>query len=106
VDWYGDPEELEAAARRVAADADGVRERARALVRSATATSWRGEAAQAFRAAVAQDAQGLDRAARELDEAAAELRAHAAEVRARLARLRALEDAVTGWVGDRLEALW
>lgn len=106
MDWYGDPEALETSARGLAADADGVRDRARAVVRLAAATAWQGEAADAFRRAVEQDAATMARAAGELDEAAAALRAHAAQVRERLAQLRALEDAVTGWIGDRLEALW
>lgn len=103
--WYGDPDALLAAARRLSADATAVRERATALVQAAGAPEWQGEAALAFRAALADDAAGMRRAADELDDAAAELRAHAAEVAGRLARLAELADTVTDWVGDRLEAL-
>lgn len=103
--WYGDPDALDASARMLTADADGVRARARRLVSAARDTQWRGPAAEAFRQSVQRDAQALDAAARELDEAAHELHSHAQEVRERLARLRALEDAVTGWIGDRIEEL-
>lgn len=103
--WYGDPEVLDAHARRVAADADGVRSRARALHASLAQLGWQGAAARAFRTAVEQDVDDLHRAAAELDEAAAALRAHAAQVRARLARIRALERAVHGWFEEQARAL-
>ena len=103
--WYGDPEALHAAARRLTADAQAVRERATALVQSAAAPSWQGEAAEAFRAGLDADAAAMRRAADELDDAAAELRAHAVEVAERLARLDALADTVTDWIGDRVEML-
>lgn len=102
---YGDPDVLDAHARQLAADADGVRARARALEASVARLQWRGEAAEAFRRTVTNDAQHLHRAAHELDEAAAALRAHAAEVRDRLERIRALERAVTGWFDDQLRSL-
>lgn len=103
--WYGDPDVLDGHARQLAADADGVRARARALESSVARLHWEGPAAQAFQRTVAGDAEHLHRAARELDEAAAALRAHAAEVRDRLDRIRALERAVTGWFDDQLQAL-
>jgi uncharacterized protein YukE len=103
--WYGDPDALDAHARLLAADADGVRGQARALEDAVRRMTWQGEAARAFGRAVDEDADRLHRAARELDEAAAALRAHADEVRARLAQIRALEQAVTGWFDDQLRAL-
>lgn len=103
--WYGDPDVLDAHARRLAADADGVRARARVLDASVARMPWRGEAAEAFRRTVSGDTEHLHRAARELDEAAAALRAHAAEVRERLDEIRALERAVTGWFDDQLRSL-
>ncbi len=101
---YGDPDVLDALARQLAADADGVRARARALEASVARLQWRGEAAEAFRRTVTNDAQHLHRAARELDEAAAALRAHAAEVQDRRERIQALERAVTGWFDDQLRS--
>lgn len=103
--WYGDPDALDAHARGLAADADGVRIRARALQASVADLTWRGEGARAFRQAVEQDADRLHRAAAELDEAAAALREHAAQVRATLAEIRALERAVSGWFDEQLGAL-
>ena len=106
--WYGDPDALDAMARRLGADAAGVRDRARTLVAAASATAWAGPAAEAFRRAVGDDAQDLRRAADGLDEASRALHAHADEVRERLAelaRLAALAEDAAEWVGDRLEAL-
>ena len=103
--WFGDPEGLEASARRLAADAEAVRDRARVLVDAAGGTGWRGPAAEAFGRAVADDAAALHRAARELDEASAALRSHAAEVRERWARLRELQDALADPLADAWEAL-
>lgn len=103
--WYGDPDALDAHARLLAADADGVRARARALESSVAQMRWQGEGAQAFRRTVEGDADHLHRAARELDEAASAMRAHAADVRARLAQIRALERAVAGWFDDQLRSL-
>lgn len=103
--WYGDPDVLDAHARRLGADADGVRARAQALEASVAQLRWQGQGADAFRRTVEQDADHLHRAARELDEAAAAMRAHAADVRARLAQIRELERAVSGWFDDQLRAL-
>lgn len=103
--WYGDPDVLDAHARRLTADAHGVRARARALESHVGQLRWQGDGADAFRATVEQDAGRLRGAAAELEEAAAAMRAHAAEVRARLAQIRALERAVSGWFDDQLRAL-
>ena len=103
--WYGEPDVLDAHARRLSADAAGVRARAGALDAAVAQLSWQGPASQAFRRSVERDADHLHRAARELDEAAAAMRAHAAEVQARLARIRALEQAVSGWFDDQLRSL-
>lgn len=103
--WYGDPDALDAHARRLSADAAGVRARARALEASVARMRWQGEAALAFRAAVERDAAHLHRAAAELEEAAAAVRAHAAEVRAQLARIRELERAVSAWFDAQLRSL-
>jgi uncharacterized protein YukE len=97
----GVPEALDAAARRLSADADAVRRRGDALARSAAALRWQGGGADAFRRALAADRARLHRAADELDQAAAALRSHAARVRARLERLRELERAAA----RRLEEL-
>lgn len=94
--WYGDPEALDAAARRLAADAAAVHGRARALERSARGLRWQGPAAAAFRRALQGDLGRLHRAAAELEQAAAVLRTHAAEVRVRQERLRALADGALG----------
>lgn len=102
---YGDPDVLDAHARQLAADADGVRARARALEASVARMRWRGEAAEAFRRTVAGDADHLHRAAGELDEAAGAMRAHAEEVRERLAQIRRLERAVADWFDDQLRSL-
>lgn len=103
--WYGDPDALDAHARGLAADAEAVRGRARALEASVAQLRWQGDAARAFRGSVERDADHLHRAGRELDEAAAALRAHAEQVRARLAQIRALERAVSGWFDAQLAAL-
>ena len=103
--WYGDPDALDAHARALGADAEGVRARARSLEASAATMRWQGTAAQAFRATVERDAARLHRAATELDEAAAALRAHAEQVRATLAQIRAVERAVVGWFEARARAL-
>jgi uncharacterized protein YukE len=105
VGWYGDPDALDALARQLEHDADGVRTRGRELVNAVADSRWRGDAAAAFRRAVDEDTHALDAAARELDEAAAALHRHAHELRERLARLRALERAVTGWFDDQLGRL-
>ena len=103
--WYGDPDVLDAHARRLGVDADGVRARGRALESAVARMRWQGTGADAFRRTVEQDADQLHRAARELDEAAAAMRAHAADVRARLEQIRALERAVSGWFDDQLRSL-
>jgi uncharacterized protein YukE len=105
VSWYGDPAALDALARQLAADAEGVRTRGRALEASVRGMRWKGEGAEAFRRAVDADADALHRAGRELDEAAAAMRAHAAEVLARIERIRALERAVAGWFDEQLRSL-
>ena len=89
----GVPEALEAAARRLDADADAARRGGDVLARSAAALRWSGGAAESFLRAAAADRARLHRAAAELDEAAAALHVHARRVRARLERLRALERA-------------
>lgn len=105
--WSGDPDVLDGHARRLAADADGVQVRARALEASVARLRWQGRGAEAFRRAVERDADHLQRAARELEEASAAMLAHAAEVRDRLAQLRALERAVSGWFDDlRASGAW
>lgn len=103
--WYGDPDALDALARQLERDAGAVRDRARAVTAAARGTAWRGDAADAFRRTVDEDADHLLRAAAELDEAAAAMRRHADEVRAQLARIRALERAVAGWFDDQLGRL-
>lgn len=105
VGGYGDPDALEAAARRLAADAQGLRDRARAVRRSAASMCWQGPAASAFRRALDDDLDVMHRAAGELEQAAAAMREHAAQVRERLERIRALEHAVTGWFDRRLRSL-
>jgi hypothetical protein len=90
--WFGSPDELDRLARRLSAAAE--RARARAVeVRRGQPPHWRGPAAEAFAASVAEEAGVLDRAAGELDDAAGALHRHADAVRAELARLRALERA-------------
>ena len=96
---FGDPDGLEAAARLLSRDADELRARGRSIDRSSNGLEWRGPAARAFRAVLADDLTSLVRAAAELDEAAAALWRQAAEVREREARLRELADSVTGWFG-------
>jgi hypothetical protein len=91
--WFGDPDELDRLAGRLAVSAARVRERASGVRSGADATRWRGPAADAFHASVAAEAGQLLRAAGELDDAAAALHAQAVAVRVELARLRALERA-------------
>lgn len=91
----GVPDGLEAAARRLSADAAAIRLRGDALLRPAAGMRWQGGAADAFRRALADDRTRLHRAADELDEAATALRSHAARVRARIEQLRELERAAT-----------
>jgi uncharacterized protein YukE len=100
--WFGSPDELDRLAGRLSGAACRVRSRARTVRSGAGDLRWRGPAADAFHASVAQEARLLDRAADELDDAAAALHRHADAVRAELARLRALEQAAeralqTGW---------
>jgi uncharacterized protein YukE len=103
--WFGDPDDLDALARQLAAAATRVREQG-ALVRSAAgAARWRGPAADAFHASVVRETTRLERAATELDDAAAALHRHADAVRAEIARLQAIERAAVGLVRSGLSGL-
>ncbi|HVM27794.1 MAG TPA: WXG100 family type VII secretion target [Mycobacteriales bacterium] len=111
----GDPDALEAGARRLAAAASSVHRCAGRLAATGRDLHWRGEAAEAFRASLADDVARLRRTAESLEDAADAMHRHAAAVRERLAalaaaRAAALEladrtaasarDAVAGAAGD------
>ncbi len=91
----GDPEALEAHARRLDGAAQEVRERARRLRAEARRMRWRGVAAAAFVADLDRDLTGLDRAADALEEAAAHVRRQGREAALGLGRF------ATPWFGER-----
>ena len=103
--FYGDPDELDKQAARVAAAAEEVRSRARVLQARADAVAWESTAADGFRRMVSKDAAAMVGVSQALDEAARELRRHAAVVRERLAMIRSIEEAVRGWFGIQLRHL-
>jgi hypothetical protein len=84
----GDPDQLDALATRIAAEAETIRDRARVLHRHAAEVHWRSSAADAFRARIERDVTALNGAAAGLDEAVVALRHHADAVRARIQFLR------------------
>lgn len=88
----GDPEQIRAAAARLRADADRVRQLA-ARVGMTRDTRWRSAAAAAFRERVGERVHSLRRAAQGLDEAAGLVESHArgvAQARAEAARVAAM----------------
>jgi hypothetical protein len=95
--WYGDPDDLDLLARRLAADAQQVRDAAAGAVRAAQAARWVSASAQRYRDVVAQDARRADDVADGLDNAAALLRAHADHVREIGASLARLEHTAADW---------
>ena len=100
--WYGDPDDLDRLADRLAAAAIRVSERAAEVRAASSSAHWHGPAADAFHASVYREGALLDRASAELDDAAAALHRHADAVREEIARLRALPQAAerllsTGW---------
>lgn len=103
--WYGDPDELDRLATRLEVSAARVRRRAGSVRETATATHWRGPAADAFHAAVHREVGLLDRAAAELDDAAAAMRRHADRVRHEIARIRAAERAAEALLTAGLSTL-
>ncbi len=93
----GDPDELERLADLLMARAGLVRQHAADHQRQGNTARWVSVSADAYRARVARDAAGCDRAASELEQAAAVLRKHAEQVRHVLAQIAQFEREVTGW---------
>jgi len=104
VSWYGDPDDLDRLAQRLARAGEDVRVRAVTVRVRVGRAGWSGRAADAFHAAVRQECHLLEQAAGELEHAAAALHRHAATVRAELARLRALERATEHLVSNGIAA--
>jgi hypothetical protein len=107
----GDPDQLDALATRIAAEAETIRDRARLLHRHAAEVRWRSSAADAFRARIERDVTALGGAAAGLDDAAVALRRHADTVRARIQFLheaaelaRAIPGAVVDAAGNVVDA--
>ncbi|MFP5218119.1 MAG: hypothetical protein ACLGIG_00065 [Actinomycetes bacterium] len=97
--------DLDAVARRLAAASAAVHRCARRLEATAAATPWQGDAADAFRAALADDVARVRGCAGSLEDAAAAVHAHAATVAERREALRALRDAALAGTGSVLDDL-
>ncbi|RJQ73678.1 WXG100 family type VII secretion target [Pseudonocardiaceae bacterium YIM PH 21723] len=94
---YGNPEELDRIAGRIAARATEVRDRAQDMHSRATGMNWHSASADLARETVLNDRRRLERSADELDAAAAALRKHAQEVRETIAKIQRLEREVKEW---------
>lgn len=82
--WLPDPAELNAAAARVHAQADALRETAIRVALAGATTSWQSVAATRFRDRLHDSALALRTRAAQLDAAADLIRRHAARVAAGL----------------------
>jgi hypothetical protein len=102
---YGDPDELDAVARRLTQRAMIVRQHADDHVRRGQAARWVSTSAQAYRDKVAADRIVTDQAAAEMERAAAVLRAHAQDVRERVAMIARYEREATAWFDRQARSL-
>jgi uncharacterized protein YukE len=107
----GDPDQLDALATRIAAEAETIRDRAGLLRRHAAEVHWRSAGADAFRDRIARDVAALNGAAAGFDDAATALRHHADTVRGRIRflqeaaeRARAIAGGVVDAAGNVVDA--
>jgi hypothetical protein len=103
--WYGDPDDLDRLAGRLAADAQQVRDAATGAVRAAQAAHWVSASAQRYRDVVADDARKARDVADGLDRAAVLLRAHADQLREIGSTLARLEHSAADWFRRHLGEL-
>ncbi|MGC4893889.1 WXG100 family type VII secretion target [Micromonospora sp. DT31] len=94
---YGDPDELDRLASRIAARAQEIRDWRDRHSQRVQAAHWVSTAADAYRKRVHDDGAELGRVADDLERAADLLHAHAQEVRETLARIAAIERAAAEW---------
>jgi hypothetical protein len=97
VSWYGDPDDLDRLAARLAADAQHLRDAAADAVRAANTARWVSASARRYREVVAADSHHAREAAFGLDRAADLLRVHADQVREIAATMARLEHAAADW---------
>ncbi|MEU8182566.1 putative T7SS-secreted protein [Micromonospora sp. NPDC049044] len=94
---YGDPDELDRVAARLAARARELRDWRDDHNRRVETAHWVSTAADAYRQRARADSAEISRAADNLEQAARDLYAHAQEVRETLARIAAIERAAVDW---------
>jgi len=96
---YGDPDHLDALARKLRDRADDVRAVASEHMKAASNARWVSDSAEAYRAEVYGDQIDANAAADGMDLAAGLLNAHAQEVREAIAMIAAAEAAVRDFLG-------
>ena len=103
--WFGDPDDLDRLAARLAADAQHLRDTAADAARAVQAARWVSTSAQRYREVVAADSHHAGEAADGLERAAHLLRVHADQVREIAATMARLEHTAADWFRRHLGEL-